>query len=418
MSTISNPSRDACFVWIWLPATSEPIVAGRLERAADDRLLFNYGQRYLERADAIPIEARELPLRAGQFEPGPPMIMPSAIRDASPDSWGRRVILHQRPNAATDPTELDYLIESGSDRIGALDFQASATEYAPRGHGNATLSELMTASERVEQGVPLTPALELALRHGTAIGGARPKALIDEPDGKWIAKFSASNDISDVIRNEFVAMRLAARCGLSVARVELRESLGKQVLLIERFDRQPDGEGGWHRRAMESALTMLALDEMEARYASYEALAEVIRARFANPRETLHELFGRMVFNILCGNTDDHARNHAAFWDGKALTLTPAYDICPQPRTGRIAGQAMLISGASNESRLMRCVEAAPAFQLREEEAKAIIGTQMDVIRGAWDEVCDEAGMTPADRAALWGRQFFNPYAFEGWAEV
>ena len=189
-------------------------------------------------------------------------------------------------------------------------------------------------------------------------------------------------------------------------------------MLIERFDRQPDGEGGWHRRAMESALTMLALDEMEARYASYEALAEVIRARFANPRETLHELFGRMVFNILCGNTDDHARNHAAFWDGKALTLTPAYDICPQPRTGRIAGQAMLISGASNESRLMRCVEAAPAFQLREEEAKAIIGTQMDVIRGAWDEVCDEAGMTPADRAALWGRQFFNPYAFEGWAEV
>ena len=227
MSTISNPSRDACFVWIWLPATSEPIVAGRLERAADDRLLFNYGQRYLERADAIPIEARELPLRAGQFEPGPPMIMPSAIRDASPDSWGRRVILHQRPNAATDPTELDYLIESGSDRIGALDFQASATEYAPRGHGNATLSELMTASERVEQGVPLTPALELALRHGTAIGGARPKALIDEPDGKWIAKFSASNDISDVIRNEFVAMRLAARCGLSVAHVDLRESLGK-----------------------------------------------------------------------------------------------------------------------------------------------------------------------------------------------
>lgn len=281
----------------------------------------------------------------------------------------------------------------------------------------------MTASERVEKGVPLTPALELALRHGTAIGGARPKALIDETGGneagrKWIAKFSASNDISDIIRNEYVAMRLAARCGLNVAHVELRESLGKQILLIERFDRQADGKGGWHRRAMESALTLLELDEMEARYASYEVLAEVIRRRFADPRATLHELFGRLAFNILCGNTDDHARNHAAFWDGKALTLTPAYDICPQARTGQIASQAMLIAGNHNDSRLMRCVDASATFQLRQAEAKAIIDAQMAMIRSTWDAVCDEAGMKATDRTALWGRQFFNPYAFEGWVEA
>ena len=417
MSTISDNSPDACFVWIWLPGSTEPVAAGRLERAADRRLLFNYGRRYLNRADSIPIEARELPLRSGGFEPRPPMMMPSAIRDASPDSWGRRVIMHQRSGAATDPDELDYLLESGSDRIGALDFQASATDYVTRGLGNASLDELMTASERVEQGMPLTPALELALRHGTAIGGARPKALIDEPEHKWIAKFSASNDIRDVIRSEYVAMRLAARCGLSVARVALRETLGKQVLLIERFDRQPDGRGRWQRRAMESALTLLELDEMEAQYASYETLAAVVRQRFAQPRDTLHELFGRLIFNILCGNTDDHARNHAAFWDGKALKLTPAYDICPQPRTGQIAGQAMLIVGDRNDSRLQLCVEAAAIFQLREEEAKAIIRAQIDTVRNEWDIICDDAGMNPADRETLWGRQFFNPYAFEGWIE-
>jgi len=59
-------------------------------------------------------------------------------------------------------------------------------------------------------------------------------------------------------------------------------------------------------------------------------LADIIRARFSNPQATLHELFARMVFNVLVGNTDDHARNHAAFWDGEWLALTPAYDICPQ----------------------------------------------------------------------------------------
>src|SRR3546814_12149439 len=96
---------------------------------------------------------------------------------------------------------------------------------------------------------------------------------------------------------------------------------------------------------MVSALTMFELDEMMAPYASYETLAEIIRHRFTAPKATLRELFGRMVFNILCGNTDDHARNHAAFWDGKMLELTPAYDICPQSRTGNIASQAMLIVG-------------------------------------------------------------------------
>lgn len=402
---------------MWLPASSEPVAAGRLARTPDGRLLFNYGRRYLARADAIPIEAVELPLQGGIFEPAPPMLMPSAIRDASPDSWGRRVILHQRAQKDMDADELDYLMESGSDRIGALDFQYSASEYQARHQGNASLDELMTASELVEAGMPLTPALELALRHGTAIGGARPKAFIDEPDRKWIAKFSASNDISDVIRNEYVAMRLAAKCGLDVAPVALRRTLGKNVLLVERFDRILAADGRWRRRATESALTMLRLDEMEARHASYEQLAEVVRHRFGQPRATLRELFGRMVFNILCGNTDDHARNHAAFWDGRELVLTPAYDLCPQPRTGQIAGQAMLIRGDRNDARLALCVEAAQAFQLREDEAKAIVKAQMDTVRSTWDAVCDDAGMKPADRAALWGRQFFNPYAFEGWSE-
>src|SRR3546814_1348063 len=74
-------------------------------------------------------------------------------------------------------------------------------------------------------------------------------------------------------------------------------------------------------------------DLTEARYASYEDLATVIRHRFVDPAATLAELYARIIFNILCGNTDDHARNHAAFWDGGTLELTPAYDICPQGRS-------------------------------------------------------------------------------------
>ena len=163
---------------------------------------------------------------------------------------------------------------------------------------------------------------------------------------------------------------------------------------------------------MVSALTLLALDEMTARYASYEDLAELIRHRFDHATTTLRELFSRLVFNILCGNTDDHARNHAAFWNGQSLCLTPAYDICPQNRTGREATQAMLIAGENRMSRISSCLNAAGRFLLSRPEAMAIVEHQIRCISEHWDAVCTEAGLTEADRAFLWGRQFLNPYAF------
>ena len=164
---------------------------------------------------------------------------------------------------------------------------------------------------------------------------------------------------------------------------------------------------------MVSALTMFGLNDMTARYASYEDLAEIIRYRFIEPKKTLNELFSRLVFNILCGNTDDHARNHAAFWDGKELTLTPAYDICPQGRTGNEASQAMKISGGNNLSKLNVCLEAAHHFMLSQEEAKKIFQQIESAIREHWDEVCAEAQLSEVDKNLLWGRQFLNPFSFD-----
>lgn len=413
---------DEAFVWIWLPGATQPVVAGRLARARDGRLTFNYGQSYLARADAIAIYDPELPLRAGAIETNNKMLLPSSIRDGSPDAWGRRVIINLvtglkgNEAARTDLDELTYLLESGSDRIGMLDFQRSATDYVPRQRKNATLAELMESAERVEKGVQLTPELDQALQHGSSLGGARPKVLIDDGDKKYIAKFSATNDLYNVVKAEFVAMRLAELVGFSVAPVKLARALGKDVLLIERFDRTANGIS-WARRGIVSALTLLDLDETEARYASYEELATIIRHRFDDPVETLTELFARIVFNILCGNTDDHARNHAAFWDGKSLRLTPAYDICPQGRTGGEATQAMLILGNRRMSQLPLCLNAAPIFLLDDARARTIIAQQVAGIKAHWVEVCDEAGLGEAERAFLWRRQFLNPFAFEGLPE-
>ncbi|MFK7893881.1 MAG: type II toxin-antitoxin system HipA family toxin [Granulosicoccus sp.] len=414
----SNTNTEA-FVWIWLPDQTEPVVAGRLE-ADNGNIHFNYGRSYLERIQhqppAIAVYEPELPLQSGALPLPDGLSMPSCIRDAAPDAWGRRVIINKKlghKGIDTDTTELDeltYLLESGSDRIGALDFQRTPTEYVPRAANNVTMAELVESAERVEKGLPLTLELDQALFHGSSIGGARPKALIEDDGKKYVAKFSSSTDLYSVVKAEYIAMRLAQLATLDVAPVKLTKAANKDILLIERFDRQPQN-GSWLRKSMVSALTLFGLDDMMARYASYETFAEIIRQRFTEPKDTLKELYARLVFNVLSGNTDDHARNHAAFWNGKELTLTPAYDICPQGRAGNEASQAMLISGNNNLSQLSVCLKAAKHFLLSENDARAIFAFTIDVIERNWDAVCEEAELSEVDKNLFWKRQFLNPFS-------
>ena len=400
------------FVWIWLPGSTEPVVAGRVEKHGTLHH-FTYGRSYRGRDEAIALSPFELPLQTGTFEPTGMNTIHSCLRDAAPDVWGRRVVGYKYPDLAAD--ELDYLLLSGSDRIGALDFQASASEYMPRESNHPTLDDLLQAAEMLESNRPLPPELERALLRGTSIGGARPKALIDHDGKHFIAKFGSTTDAYPVVKTEYIGMRLAAHAGLRVAPVSLASSTGKDVLMIERFDRV-DTATGTTRRLMLSGLSLLELNEMEARYASYSDLADRIRQRFDEPQATLVELFRRLVFNVLVGNTDDHARNHSAFWDGRHLSLTPAYDICPQLRTGQEATQAMDIGGiAGKAATLVNVLSVCGKFQLRESDARAMIEQLIAVVEDNWVAVCEEAGLATIERDRLWGRALLNPYCLQGW---
>lgn len=411
------------FVWVWLPGTEEPVVAGRLQEVGGV-VSFVYGTSYLERPEAISLYTPELPLRRGVMWPLAELTAPGCILDARPDAWGQRVIMNKLMGTAaanvTDLGELEvltYLIESASDRIGALDFQRSAEDHVARGGEPATLEQLAGAAQLLDSGESLAEPLEWALLGGSSVGGARPKTLIDDGPRRLIAKFSSVTDLWPVVQSEFVAMELAARTGMDVARVELETVAGKQVMLVERFDRTP---GEWTRRATVSALTMLELNELAARWASYFDLAQVVRERFTEPEQTLRELFSRITFNILVGNTDDHARNHAAFWDGELLTLTPAYDLCPQLRSTGEATQAMIIGDDTDRFRLSQvagCVTRAHLYQLTEAQAREIVDAQIDVIEKSFDEVCDMAQLAAVPRARL--RQVMpHPFALEGYASA
>jgi serine/threonine-protein kinase HipA len=423
-SSVPQANRsERAYVWVWLPGVTEPVVAGVLNPVGN-LLGFTYGTSYLKRHNAIPLYLPELPLKRGTIQPLNGLEVAGAIRDAGPDAWGQRVILAHRTGKLTATSDtgdlplLTYLLESGSNRIGGLDFQISPTEYVPRVTG-ATLSEMQSTADMFLAGEDFPPELGAAFLHGSSIGGARPKVLLTESkhgksDRELIAKLSVVSDPYPVVKAEAVAMELARRVGLNAAHTRLTESLNRDVLLIERFDR-PGTVGSipgmlGERRLVVSALTLLGLDEMRGRYATYPDLADIIRKRFTNPANTLRELFSRIVFSICIGNTDDHARNHAAFWDGTMLTLTPAYDLCPQLRSGETADQAMAIGrNGQRASRLSVALDAAEIYQLTRAQAQAIIDHQVSVITNEWNTAADLAKLTTVERAQLWGRQILNP---------
>jgi serine/threonine-protein kinase HipA len=407
------------FVWVWLPGASEPVVAGRLD-VAGDQLAYTYGRSYLARPGAISLFTPELPLRVGRTLPSPDRDMFGCIRDAAPDAWGQRVILSRLAGRLTRDSDtgslpmLTYLLEAASNRIGALDFQAGAENYVSR-QGGATLADMLEAADRLQAGQAIPAELEPALLHGTSIGGARPKATLVDGDRELIAKFSSTTDPYPVVKAEAAAMELARRVGLNVPACELVSVLGRDVLLVERFDRTP---GAGTRRLMVSALTVLGLTEMTGRYASYPELADQLRkwAPSGTVSGVLQELFSRVVFNVCIGNIDDHARNHAMFWDGRHLELTPAYDLTPTPapRSGGQAAQAMAISRrGERESRLSACLDAASEYSLNAETARDIIEGQVAIIEADWEQVAGAVGLSVAQSDLMRhgpGAQILNPF--------
>ena len=399
-------------MWVWLPGAAHPVPAGRLVDH-EGIIAFAYGRSYLARHDRVALYEPELPLRAGAIMPANGEIA-GCIADAGPDAWGRRVIERRRMVEPGGFSVLGYLLESGSDRIGALDVQRSATGHEPRTGRDAGIEELAEVVERVERGEALSEPLQQALLHGTSAGGARPKMLLSDGDRHWLAKFPSVTDTAPITQAEHVAMDLAACAGIDAPTVELRRAAGRPVLLVERFDR-PAGGG---RRMMVSGLTMLGLhdaDGIAGRYGSYAALATQIRHRFADPKHTLRELFARITFNVLVGNTDDHPRNHAAFWDGTALRLTPVYDVCPQPRVGQEAAQAMAYGPAGERlSQVSGCLDHAGIYHLSRREAASIVDHQIDVIRSEWHAACDRAELTAVERSPRWGSEILNPFALYG----
>ena len=323
-----------CFVYITLPGQTEPVTAGRFALSVDRRGVpegrFVYGRSYLERQDAVALDPVELKLSPRTYATAALGGVFGALRDASPDYWGRRVI--QRHLGKAQPGEMEYLLYSPDDRAGALGFGLNQTPPAPKRSFNQTLdlakvqaiADVIGADDdrrdaaadrhrdHADDAADDHDQVEKLMMIGTSMGGARPKAVVEDDAGLWIAKFNRPDDAWNSARVEHAMLVLARACGLITAESRVIEVANRDVLLVKRFDRERTA-AGYLRARMISALTLLRTeDNYQSRDKwSYVLLAEEVRRVCAEPEQNAAELFRRMCFNALISNIDDHPRNHA-----------------------------------------------------------------------------------------------------------
>ena len=321
------------FVHITLPGAVEPITAGRFvmepDRTGTSVGRFVYGRRYLAHPDAVEIDPVELKLAPRTYETAALGGVFGALRDASPDYWGRRVI--DKHAGKPQLGEIDSLLHSADDRAGALGFGLNAEPPAPRRDFNQTvaleklqrIADALIADEEVAPDAANQQIQDLLLV-GTSMGGARPKAVVEDAGALWIAKFNRQDDRWNSARVEHAMLTLARACGLEAADSKVVLAGGRDVLMVRRFDRERVA-AGYTRARMISALTLLRTeDSHRARDRwSYVLLAEELRRVSAEPARDARELFRRMTFNALISNADDHPRNHAMIAKARHRRLSP-----------------------------------------------------------------------------------------------
>jgi serine/threonine-protein kinase HipA len=381
---------------------------------------------YLRRPDALEVDPVSLGIANRQQVLGKRLLpahgLPQfgGIRDAAPDSWGRRVIEAKLKVPANSLPESQYLLHAGSDRVGALDVRKTIHDGPTKGNSAPhALEYLMDAAERIENGLPIPAHLEAIFMDGTALGGARPKASVRDAHGVlWLAKFSSRRDSFDVPAIECAALRLAAAAGLTVPPVEVRTLGARKVMLIRRFDRywikpgqtpgveddlmtmQPGHGRAEHRLAFVSGLTLMGCDETESRTKAYTDLAQAIRSH-CHPgviRADNAELFKRMVYNILVSNDDDHLRNHAFIWDPRLAgwRLSPLYDVLPRASH---ATERFLHLGIGPQGRLAtldNALEAHDMFTLSRATACKMMADIWRVVR-EWKVYFEGFGVAAAE---------------------
>lgn len=395
---------DDLFLW-YLADPAHPRLVGDLKLvSAGKGVSLRYSPAWLNGGFAL---SEDLPLMDTEFLPPARLSADAqravgAVDDARPDRWGEKVIRFvDKPKRLS---LMEYLYHAGDDRFGALGVSTSASSYQPRPGGPLPrlpdAQRLSDVVSKIEAAEPLTELEARIIAGGSSpLGGTKPKALIDIGGEPWIIKFF-NNEPVDTPLVEHATMTLAAQAGIAVATTQLVPLVGFNAVAIRRFDRLAGGQR-IHSISAGTAIRAATPAGTEPQL-GYPALARILRrvgvAQDGQNLRDAHELFRRMVFNILMDNTDDHEKNHALLvvnpHSNGRLKLAPAYDVLPS-NSGQ--GYQEFICGAhGRDSTLDNAMSECEAFGLTAAEAAQAVAGVIAVVNH-WQAHFAHMGVAAAD---------------------
>ncbi|QHE74724.1 type II toxin-antitoxin system HipA family toxin [Hydrogenophaga sp. PBL-H3] len=384
---------DTLHLW-YLGRPAQPVRVGSLHLVMGGRgVSLRYAPDWLRQGFAL---SEDLPLIDREHLPTEKDCAAGAVDDARPDRWGERVIrlLYRPPRLSL----LELLYFTGDDRFGALGVSTSSDHYLP--HESPALPQLGDAQalhalvRRVQQGASVDEVERRLIAPGATMGGARPKALVDIDGQSWVLKFGDEASSFEGLL-EHASLTLAALAGIRVATTRPVPLASGIALAIERFDRAQ----GQRLHALSAHVALRAAGSEPG----YPALAQLLRRRGVVAdglwRHDMHELFRRLVFNILIDNTDDHEKNHVLLvQDTQQLRLSPAFDVLP---AGQALGyQSMHVGKDGSVSRVDNALSMAAMYGLGDREALDEARRVARVVDG-WQAHFNSLGVSAATTALL-----------------
>lgn len=378
---------------------NKPVICGVVAIDVDTGFgRFRYGRSYLEREDAFPVDPVNIPLLDKEFTTSVNKGLFGVLSDAGADSWGERVILSLH---TTKPrNKLEFLLAGSGMGVGALVFSLSKTGSKHKANKNTLgqLPLLLRTKDAILADKDVPDEAKKAFEYGSSMGGARPKTVVSEGEKLHLAKFNRPDDIINVVKVENACMRMLSELPVRVAPTRVVESDSGDVLLVERFD-VDRGVPTCHFLSANSLFNVKKVSEtsLKTDYA-YGRLAECIRKFGAEPGDA-RELYYRMVFNVLMGNTDDHSRNHAMLFEfaSREWRLSPAYDVLP------INNTALHGIGLGNDGRfgtVQNMLSQSLRFGLKEFKAKGLVKEVSELV-AEWPHYFSNYGVSDADISRL-----------------
>ncbi|MBE6253688.1 MAG: HipA domain-containing protein [Bacteroidales bacterium] len=368
-----------------------------------DHFVFAYAREWLKQYGGLVLSGDLINAPALQHPRSTDSVF-GFVKDSFPDRWGRllldrreRLMAQSEGRPVRMLSNYDYLtgIEDFT-RMGGIRYKSEDRDNYINADSNylvppiESLHALCNACQEIELAeerneLPAQRWLDQLIDPGSSLGGARPKANIIDAEGKlYVAKFPSRKDLENTELIEHFSHCLAASAGITVAKTRtIRISRDRDLLLSERFDRTADGK----RIHFASAMSLLGLDDGAGSSTGngYLDIVDFILQGCVDVGRNLRELYHRVAFNVMFGNTDDHFRNHGFLLTPKGWTLSPAYDINPGVKTH----QCLLIDQYTEQSDISALLSASGNYMLEQKEAAEIIEEVRAAVKD-WRKVASE----------------------------